>query len=223
VSARRGTLHVRRTAIDADATVLLYLDSRVDVGHDASLWARQPGRDRAGRGVPGSSLDLAIRAATSLAATHLRLGDRVGLVDFSTRHRWLRPGTGRRQFIRMQLRLAATQAAPRSAAQIPRRDRVPVGAVVVVLSPFLDDVPVDAAIDASRQGARVLAVDCLPEPIVPDPTVEFFAEALDAVLAEQRQRCGLLRAQGVAVMGWDSEIAGAALQRWARTARGTGR
>ena len=58
-------LYVRRTHADADADVLLYVDTRVDVGTDAALWAVPPGRDAAGTPCP-------VRASTSPSAPRRR-------------------------------------------------------------------------------------------------------------------------------------------------------
>ena len=155
VSARRSPglqeLYVRRTHADADADVLLYIDTRVDVGTEAALWAVPPGRDAAGTPLPGSSLDLAVRAATSLAAAQLRLGDRVGLVDLANRRAWLRPGSGRRQLLALRVRLATTRSNPNAPTVVLRPERLPRGAVVVLFSPLLDDAVADAG---RRGGAR---------------------------------------------------------------------
>ena len=66
-TARRGQgpadLYVRRTAALADATVLIVLDSRDDVGEQVAEWSRN---SAAKKGI--SSLDLAREAASSIAA-----------------------------------------------------------------------------------------------------------------------------------------------------------
>jgi uncharacterized protein (DUF58 family) len=218
VSARRSPglqeLYVRRTHADADADVLLYVDTRVDVGTDASLWAVPPDRDAVGTPLPGSSLDLAVRAATSLAAAQLRLGDRVGLVDLANRRAWLRPGAGRRQLLALRVRLATMRSNPNAPTVVLRPDRLPRGAVVVLLSPLLDDAVADLAVGAAHAGAGVLCVDVLPDPIVPDRTVEFGARALDVVRAEHAARRERLAAAGVPVLRWEPATVAAHLARW---------
>ena len=193
---------------------VLYIDTRVDVGTEAALWAVPPGRDAAGTPLPGSSLDLAVRAATSLAAAQLRLGDRVGLVDLANRRAWLRPGSGRRQLLALRVRLATTRSNPNAPPVVLRPERLPRGAVVVLFSPLLDDAVADVAAGAAHAGAGVLCVDVLPDPIVPDRTVEFGARALDAVRAEQAARRERLAAAGIPVLRWEPVAVSAHLSRW---------
>jgi uncharacterized protein (DUF58 family) len=218
VSARRSPrlqeLYVRRTHADADADVLLYVDTRTDVGTDAALWAVPPGRDAAGTPLPGSSLDLAVRAATSLAAAQLRLGDRVGLVDLANRRAWLRPGSGRRQLLALRVRLATMRSNPNAPTVVLRPERLPRGAVVVLFSPLLDDAVAELAAEAAHGGAGVLCVDVLPDPIVPDRTVEFGARALEVVLAQHAARGERLAAAGVPVLRWEPVAVTAHLARW---------
>ncbi|MFC7612951.1 DUF58 domain-containing protein [Actinokineospora soli] len=73
-----GSLHVRERHAEADADLLLAIDSRVDVGSDVGEWST-PAEGVAVR--PGGSLDTAVRTAVALAAGYLRQGDRVGLID----------------------------------------------------------------------------------------------------------------------------------------------
>ncbi len=219
VSARRDRLHVRRTTVDADADVILVLDSRIDVGHAAGAWAQPAERDLGGRGRPGSSLDLAVRAATSLSVAHLRHGDRVALVDLADRRAWVPAGSGRRQLLRLRVRLAGARGAAESATVVRRPDRVPSGSVVVVLSSFLDAPAADVAADAARRGAFVLAVDCLPDPVVAEPAAPRLADALDEVLAEQAARLDAMRRQGVVVLRWDPALVAVQVARWSRRHR----
>jgi uncharacterized protein (DUF58 family) len=219
VSARRERLHVRRTTVDADADVLLVLDSRVDVGHAAEQWAQPAERDLGGRGRAGSSLDLAVRAATSLAVAHLRHGDRVALVDLADRRAWVPAGSGRRQLLRLRVRLAGARGAAESTTVVRRPDRVVSGSVVIVLSSFLDAPAADVAADAARRGAFVLAVDCLPDPVVAAPQVPRLADALDAVLGEHAARLDGLRHQGVVVLRWDPALVAVQVARWSRRHR----
>jgi uncharacterized protein (DUF58 family) len=218
VSARRSPglqeVYVRRTHADADADVLLYVDTRVDVGTEAALWAVPPGRDAAGSPLPGSSLDLAVRAATSLAAAQLRLGDRVGLVDLANRRAWLRPGSGHRQLLALRVRLATMRSNPNAPTVVLRPERLPSGAVVVLFSPFLDDAVADLAAGAAHAGAGVLCVDVLPDPVVPDRSVENGGRALEVVLAEHRARRERLAASGVPVLRWEPSVVVAHVTRW---------
>jgi uncharacterized protein (DUF58 family) len=209
-------LYVRQTTVDADADLLLYVDTRVEVGRDAATWAAPPGRDAAGRTVPGSSLELAVRAALAIAAAQLRLGDRVGLVDLASRRTWLRAGTGTRQLMALRLRLAEVRSVPDARAVVLRPDRVAPGAVVVLLSPLLDDAPVTVALDASRHGAYVVVIDVLPRPVQPERGRPFAAEALELVLADQARRRERLQAAGLLVVPWEPAVVAAELARWTR-------
>ena len=220
VTARRSpdvsTLYVRQTTVDADADLLLYLDTRVEVGSDSAWWAAPPGRDAAGRTVAGSSLETAVRAALAVAAAQLPLGDRVGLVDLSTRYTWLRPATGTRQLLALRMRLAEVRSLPDARTVVVRPDRVPPGAVVVLLSPLLDDLAVTVALEAAQHGAHVLAVDVLPQPVRPDRTRRYAPLALELVLADQQRRRERLVAAGVPVLRWDPVVVPGEIARWGR-------
>ncbi|AXX28009.1 DUF58 domain-containing protein [Actinosynnema pretiosum subsp. pretiosum] len=204
VSLRTGNLHVREHHAETDADVVLALDTRADVEADVALWTES------GRGSPrpGGSLDLAARAAVSLAAAYLRQGDRVGLVDLGRPALWLRPGSGRRQLLALRSRLVAC-ARVAGWAQRPVLDarQAPTGAVVVVLSPFLDDEVVEVAVHAARRGHPVLAVDVLPTDLRPDRETEWGAAALRVVELEHEVRVTALRSHGVPVIRWDGESA----------------
>ncbi|GAA3855697.1 hypothetical protein GCM10022243_21320 [Saccharothrix violaceirubra] len=219
VSLRSGGLHVREHHAEADADVVLALDTRLDVGTRVGEWAV------ADQGVtirPGGSLDVACRAAASLAAGYLRQGDRVGLVDLGRPQLGVRAGAGRRQLLRLRNQLVVCA---RSAGWAPRpvlaHRQVPHGALVVVLSPFLDAEVVEATVHAARRGNVVLAVDALPAPLVADPD-PWGAGALAVIAAEHEVRLEAMRRHGVAVVRWDGgggSIAGTLRQ--ARSARRT--
>lgn len=209
VSARREALHVRHTAIDSDADLVVCLDTRFDLGSRVSGWADRaswaPDQDRA-------CLGTAITAAVALAGAYLRLGDRVGLVDLTVPHRGVPPGTGVRQLMRIRWQLAGIVPD----AQLSRRrfdeGSIPAGAVVVVLSPFVDD-EIDEVVGALARTRRdVLAIDVLPTPLeLPADRAERAAARL--VLAERHERLELLRRRGVLVTSWDPALIGLLLRR----------
>src|SRR5919106_4910055 len=62
VSARRDALHVRHTAIDADADLVICLDTRYDLAADVMTWHERSSGTEDG----GGSLGIAIGAATAL-------------------------------------------------------------------------------------------------------------------------------------------------------------
>lgn len=204
VTARRGTsdprigtqLYVRRTQAPAEAVVMIVLDSRDDVGVDVRTWSGgRPGSD-----TEPTSLDVARRAAATLARAYLDQGDRVGLADLGTRRRAIAPGAGRRHLQRVThaLALAAPEGEP---ARLRRAPQVPTGALVVVASTFLDDEAAAAAQLWAAAGHRVLAVDVLTTPHVADlPPAETLAARL--VLVERAARLRRLSAAGIAVVTW---------------------
>lgn len=156
VSLRTGVLHVTSTVAEQDSSVLLLIDSGVEVG--------------AAGGVTGtaSSLDVAVRAAGAVAEHYIRRGDRVGLrVLGSTHHNAVPVGGGRRH----QRRLLDTMAriVPGVNPDFdPARMRLHAGAgsVVLVFSPMLSDDVVAATTSLARRGLDLVVVDTLPPDVV---------------------------------------------------------
>ena len=113
-------------------------------------WNARPAVRTCGRAA-ASTWGCARRAR--LAATFLRHGDRVGLVDLGHPRGGVPVGSGRRQLqrIRHQLVHAARRVAG-SGDPVLNQAQVPAGATVVVLSPFLDDKLVDAGGPADPPG-----------------------------------------------------------------------
>jgi uncharacterized protein (DUF58 family) len=219
VSARRERLHVRRTAVDADADVVLCLDTRLDVTAHAHTWAQPSGAGAQGTAEPGSSLDTTVRAAVSLAATYLRHGDRVAVLDLARPRSPVRAGSGRRQLTRIRMHLARLSVSHDATRIALRAATVPTGAVVVVISPFLDDDVARLALAVRRRGAEVLALDALPCPVHPDTTRPFSQDALRLLLAERTERLVFLGAHGVPVLRWEPAALGPMLHRLARARR----
>ena len=213
VSARRGVLHVRHTAIDADADLVICLDTRYDLTPDVMSW-----HDRSSGVDQGGSLGVAIGAAITLAASYLRLGDRVGLVDLAVPYRGVQPGTGVRQLMRIRWHLAGIVPD----AQLRRRrfdeGSVPRGAAVVVLSPYIDD-QIDPLVGTlARTHRDVLAIDVLPETLtMPTDRAELAAARL--VLAERTDRLAALARRGVLVAKWDPGLIGLLMRRRQRLRR----
>ncbi|MCC2313779.1 DUF58 domain-containing protein [Cellulomonas xiejunii] len=161
VTARRSPdlseLYVRREHAQAEAVVVLVVDSRDDVGPDPRTWRGSV----APRPQDATSLDRARQAAASLARAYLEGGDRVGLDDLGVRRRPVPPGGGRRQLDRIRHTLALTAPEGQPAARL-RPPRLPSGALVVVFSTFLDDESAAVAARWRNAGHRVVAVDVLP-------------------------------------------------------------
>jgi uncharacterized protein (DUF58 family) len=212
-----GTLHVRERHAEADADLMLALDTRVDVGADVGKWSDEVrGLVRA-----GGSLDIGVRAATSIAAGYLRQGDRVGLVDLGSPRLGVPPGAGRRQLERIRLQLVTCG---RNAGWTPRpvlrAAQLPHGALVIVLSTFLDDAVADLAVHATRRGNLVIAVDLLPRPMRPQRDTPWGDAVLAMLMAERQVRLDALLTNGIATVPWGDGSALAAMLRRARRRRG---
>lgn len=218
VSLRSDTLHVREYQAEADADVMLALDTRMDVGAELGAWSTS---EQGGVVRRGGSLDTAILAATAMAASYLRLGDRVGLVDLGRPQLGVRPGVGRRQLLRIRNQLVVSaRAAAWSTRPVLNAHQVPQGALVVVLSPFLDDAVVETTVHAARRGNLVLAVDVLPEALIADSEDSWGEPVRQILLMEHDVRLNALRGHGIAVVPWsDGYGVAAMLRRVARPGR----
>lgn len=194
-SARHGELFVRQYAAERAFDLVLVLDTTVDAGPAG-----------------GSTLDLTVRAATGLAQTYLRAHDRVGLVTFGGPLHWLSPATGPRQLYRVCEALMSVRpdAVERDAGNVeyglenlPRR-MLPPRAFVAVVTPLLDDRPLDAVRLLRDRGFSPLVIDVLTT----EPEVGRRAAARLAVRAWRLHREALtveLATLGVPVLPWDGE------------------
>ena len=147
-TARRGTPWVNERHPERSTDVVLFLDSFVDV-----------------RGERASTLDLAVGAAASLAAAYLRRRDRVGLVGFGGFVQWLRPGSGHAALYRLLDTLMETQVfatvAWKGIRHLPPRT-LPPKALVVALTPLLDERAVAALFDLLARGYDLAVVEVSP-------------------------------------------------------------
>jgi len=210
-TARRGQnagdLYVRRTAALADATVLIVLDSRDDVGEQVAEWNRNT---PAAKGI--SALDVAREAASSIAAGYIQAGDRVGFQDLSSRSRMIAHAGGSRHLWRLLRAIEITQpSAVRFRHQRP--PIVPPGALVYLLSSLLDDEAVRLALRWRGNGHRVIAVDVLPAARFAR-TTRYERIAYRIVMMEREDRIRTLQAGGVELLRWPED--GTSLPRQAR-------
>jgi uncharacterized protein (DUF58 family) len=178
-SARRGELWVNETHPERNTDVILFLDSFTEAsrGDRSSVGSTEP-QGSGGGGVPapgagGSTLDLAVRATASLAERYLARRDRVGLIGFGGILRWLLPGMGRIQAYRIADALLDTEIvfsyAWKDVEVLPRRT-LPPQALVIALSPLLDDRAVGALLDLRARGFDLAVVDVSPLPFTPPGT-----------------------------------------------------
>jgi uncharacterized protein (DUF58 family) len=172
--------------------VILFLDSFVD--------ARRGDR---------SSLELAVRAAASTASRYLERRDRVGLVSFGGILRWLTPGMGLAHRYRIVDALLETEVvfnyAWKDVSIIPART-LPPQALVVAVTPLLDERSVGALLDLRARGYDLAIVEVSPVP---------FAQPGEDELGELAYRLWLLHRQelrsryeslGVAVVSWSDDV-----------------
>ena len=200
---RSTDLYVRRAFATAEATVILVIDSRDEVGPRVATWedAAELREDEA------TSLDLARHAAASVARFCLEAGDRVGLEDLGRIRRPSPPAGGRSQLPRLVQRLAVArpegEPAPRK-----RMPRLPSGSLIVLLSTFLDETSALMARGWRAAGHRVIAIDTLPC-VIRDGLSSPQLLAYRIVAMEREDRLLGLQGVGVETVRWDGSAAGA--------------
>jgi uncharacterized protein (DUF58 family) len=211
-SARRGELWVNEQHPERNTDVVLFLDTFIDV--------------RAGsRG----TLDLTVRAATSLAHRYLQRKDRVGLVSFGGYLSWLLPASGTLQLYRivdslLQMDIVLSFAAKGVDVLPPRT--LPPKALVLALTPLLDPRSAAALLDLRARGFDLVVIEVSPVPFV-HPGKDELAQLSYRVWRLSRES---LRARyeqaGVPVVEWLDGVPlnvpleeVAAFRRYARPAR----
>jgi uncharacterized protein (DUF58 family) len=211
-SARRRELWVNDQHPERNTDVVLFLDSFTDV----------PMGER-------GTLDLTVRAATSLAHRYLQRKDRVGIVSFGGFLSWLLPGSGTRQLYRivdslLQMNIVLSFAA-RGVDVLPPRS-LPPKALVIALTPLLDSRATAAILDLRARGFDLVVIEVSPVPFVEagDDQLEQLSYRLWR-LSREALRMRYERA-GVPVVEWrDGEPLNvpleevAAFRRFARPAR----
>ncbi len=212
-SARRGQLIVNERHPDRNADVVLFLDSFAEA--------------RDGQASDGT-LERAVRAAATLAGRYLARRDRVGLVTFGGILRWLEPGAGIVQRYRLIDALLETGVefsyAWKDVSVIPART-LPPRALVIAVTPLLDERSVLALLDLRARGYDLAVVEVSPEDLVA-PGVGTDALAHRLWLLQRAALRARFEAAGVAVARWSdaaplaAEIEGVrAFRRRARLSR----
>lgn len=191
-SARRGDLWVNELHAERNADVVLFVDS---FGEASRARAR--------------TLDHAVRAAAGLAQRYLREKDRVGFVSFGGVLNWLLPGTGAAHLYRIVDALIDTEIllshAWRDLDVLPRRT-LPPRALVVALTPLLDERSVGALLDLHARGFDLAVVEISPEPFVDAGRGEVERLAYRIWRLQRAALRGRLERAGVAVATWDDEV-----------------
>jgi uncharacterized protein (DUF58 family) len=195
VTLRTRELHVAATLSDRDAEVLLLLD----ILHEA-------GRSGGFRGA-ASVLDTTVRAAAAIAEHYVSRGDRVAMLEYGLRARWLRPASGHRQYLTIMqwlLNVAPSEMLYEPGAGTFGTHLIPAHALVIVLTPLLD--PRTAAMLARlvRSGRFVIAVDTLSGAAtrVAVPPTPWMTSAKRLWELERANLIGQLREHGVPVVAW---------------------
>lgn len=151
-SARRGSLVVNERHPERNADVVLFLDSFAEA-----------------RLLDQGTHEHAVRVVATLAGRYLDRRDRVGLVAFGGILRWLEPGSGLAQRYRLVDALLETGVelsyAWKDVDVIPART-LPPRALVVAVTPLLDERSVGALLDLRGRGHDLAIVEVTPEPHV---------------------------------------------------------
>jgi uncharacterized protein (DUF58 family) len=152
-TARRGSLMVAERYPERTTELVLFLDTFVDAGPDGM-----------------TTLDIGVRAAIAIARHHLPAMDRVGVVGFGGSIRWLPAGAGRRHFPRLVDHVIGSEElrtfAYRTVEMLPPA-LLPPNALVVALTPLIDDRAVVALTTLARRGHGVVVVDTFPPGYTP--------------------------------------------------------
>jgi uncharacterized protein (DUF58 family) len=153
VTARRGSLYVSERHPERNADVILFFDTWADVG-----------------GEQGSTLVSAVRAAASLATAYLERKDRVGVIGFGGILRGLGPRLGTAQLYRIVDALIESQVTlsyvDKDVRFVPRR-LLPAKALVVAITPLIDERTTVALFDLRRRGFDLAILDVSPVPFAP--------------------------------------------------------
>ena len=191
-SARRGTFVVNERHPERNTDVVLFVDSFADV--------RLEGR---------STLDDAVRATATLASRYLERRDRVGLVTFGGVLRWLQPGMGPGQRLRLVETLLETGVEPtytwRDVNVIPARI-LPPKALVLAITPLVDPRFVTTIADLRARGYDVAVVEVDPVPLVDAGRTERDRLAYRVWLLQREALRSRIVRLGIGVGRWTEDV-----------------
>lgn len=157
VSARRGAPYVSERHPERNADVILFMDTFAEV--------RDP---------RGSTLELSVRAAASLAAGYLARKDRVGVIGFGGVLTGLGPRLGVAQLYQILDALIGSEVvfsyAHKDVSFVPRQ-LLPAKALVIAITPLIDERSVGALLDLRARAFDLAVLDVSPVPFTePDRT-----------------------------------------------------
>jgi uncharacterized protein (DUF58 family) len=191
-SARRGELWVNDRHPERNTDVIVFLDTF----------------DEAGKG-DRSTLDLAVRAAAAIVDRYFRRRDRVGLVAFGGALRWLFPASGTVQLYRIVDALIDTEIVLsytwRGVDVIPQRTLTP-KALVIALTPLLDERAAGALIDLRARGFDLAIVEISPIPFVVPGRLEHEQLAYEIWKLRREALRGQYERAGVPVAVWNDDV-----------------
>lgn len=193
VSLRARQLHVAATLSDRDAEVVLLLDVLAEAGRSGGV------------GGTASALDTTVRAAAAIAEHYLHRGDRVSMLEYGLAGRRLRPATGRRHYLTVLEWLLDVHPQPSPhelydsvfGAQLLSSD-----ALVVVLTPLLDERSAQMLARLAWSGRFVVAVDTLPVDLAPSRERRWSEAAHRLWRLDRDTMLRQLREHGVPVVRW---------------------
>ena len=158
VSARAGSPWVTQRHPERNADVVLMLDTFSEARRSIER-----------------TIDLAVRAAAALIDAHGRRLDRIGLLAFGGPVRWIRPGMGdRHRFQLLDLLMESRidwQHHWRGLSTAPAHT-LPAHALVIGLTPLLDERMVAALADVRSRGFDLTILELEPSEFLPDPIDE---------------------------------------------------
>jgi uncharacterized protein (DUF58 family) len=192
-SARRNELIVNERHPERNTDVIVFLDTFAE----ARLGAR-------------STLDLAVGAASTIASRYLERRDRVGVVSFGGLLRWLVPGTGLAQRYRIVDSLLETAVvfnyAWKDVSIIPTRT-LPPQALVIAVTPLLDERSVSALLDLRARGYDLVVVEISPVPFAEPGRSELDRVAHRLWLLHRQELRSRYESLGVAVATYGDDVA----------------
>ncbi|GIJ77994.1 Uncharacterized conserved protein, DUF58 family, contains vWF domain [Micromonospora phaseoli] len=193
VSLRARQLHVAATLSDRDAEVVVLLDVLAEAGRSGGITGT------------ASVLDTTVRAAAAIAEHYLHRGDRVALLEYGPSARRLRPATGRRQYLTVLewlLEVKAQSSPHEPYDQVFGPQLLSADALVVVLTPLLEERSAQMLARLARSGRFVVAVDTLPVDLSPPKDRGWAEVAYRLWRLDRDTMIAQLREHGVPVVPW---------------------
>jgi uncharacterized protein (DUF58 family) len=191
VTARRGVPYVSERHPERNADVIVFLDTFAEV--------RDPS---------GSTLELAVRAAASVAAGYLARRDRVGVVGFGGAVTGLRPRFGAAQLYRILDALIGSEVTfsytHKDVSLVPRQ-MLPPKALVIAITPLIDDRSIAALFDLRARGFDLAVIEISPVPFTAPGPIRADAVAYRLWLLRRAALRTRFEEFGVPVTEWHGE------------------